>query len=131
MGYHSKWSAWCNERSASLAGNPISRKGAEEGRVRKGLRCVFAFFASLRETFFSNSINATLVAFDDVFGAFDGDAGAEDGAKEIELSRAETLAGVCRGADWTVVFNQQEASVLFLPDVSHVAFFSSNLRQLS
>ena len=85
----------------------------------------------MRETFFSNSIDAALVALDDVFGAFDGDAGGKDRAKEIELGRAETLAGVCRSADRTMVLNEQKTSVLFLPDVGHVAFFGSNLRQLS
>jgi len=71
-----------------------------------------------------------LVAFDDVFAAFDGDGGAEDGAKEIELGRAETLAGVCRSAYRAVVLDEEKA-VVVLSDLGHVAFFSSNLRKLS
>ena len=76
-----------------------------------------------------DSIDAPLIAFDDVFGAFDSHAGSEHGSKQIQLSRAETLARVCRGADRTVILDQQKASVVFLSDLGHVTFFSSDLRE--
>jgi len=80
----------------------------------------------LRETFFSHSINAALIAFDDVFGAFDGDAGAEDRAKEIEFSRAETLAGVRRSADRTMVLDEEKAAFAIVPNLGHITFLGSD-----
>ena len=76
-----------------------------------------------------DSIHTPLIAFDDVLRALNTHSWSKHRAKEIELSRAETLARICRCTDWTVVLNQQVTSLTFFPDLGHVAFFSPDLRQ--
>jgi hypothetical protein len=83
----------------------------------------------LRLCAFFHSIHAPLIAFDDVFRAFDTHAWSEHGSKEIQLSRTESLARIRRRANRTVILDQQKATVVFLSDLGHVTFFSSDLCQ--
>ena len=85
---------------------------------------LFSFFCA-----FEFSINAALIAFDDVFRAFDAHAWSKHRAEKIEFSRTKSLARICRRTNRTMILNQQKTSVTFFPDLGHVAFFSPDLRQ--
>ena len=62
--------------------------------------CAFCAFLWL------NSIDAAVVALDDVLGAFDGNTRSEDGSEQIELGRTEPLTSIRRRANRTMVFDQ-------------------------
>src|SRR5205085_5499040 len=76
-----------------------------------------------------HTMHATMITAEYVLGALDFDAWSKHRSKQLQLSRTEALASICRGADWTVVLNQQITTVLGFFDLSHITFFSPHLRE--
>jgi hypothetical protein len=75
------------------------------------------------------AVNAALIALDNVLGALDTHSRAEHRLKQLQLSRTKSLTSIRRRANRAVILNEEITALTFLPDLGHVAFFASNLRE--
>ena len=76
-----------------------------------------------------HAIHTPLIPFDYVLRALDTHAWSKHRSKKLQLRRTKSLASIRGRTNRAVILNEKITSLAFLSDLSHVAFFTANLRQ--
>src|SRR5262249_48228160 len=77
-----------------------------------------------------HAVHASPIAREDVFGPLHGRLGTQHALEKVELGRTKALTGAGRGADRTVVLDEEEDAWTLDPHLRHVAFFGPDVREL-
>src|SRR4051812_11098082 len=93
---------------------PIARRAITTGWIWRGSPCWMGLMQlqdphrQMSDLPLNDPVNTAPRAGQNVLGAFDVDAFAQDGLEQCQLGTAEALAGLRRDADRAVILDQQQ-----------------------